>query len=82
MVPPEQGIPQKIDRQLVECGWLAQRHRDMNIAAGLGVAIREFPLTTGPADDMLYADGAAMGVIEAKPQGDTLGALNETQSAK
>ena len=53
----------------------------MNISAGLGVAVREFPLTTGFADYMLYADGKAIGVVEAKPEGHTLTGV-ETQSAK
>ncbi len=41
----------------------------MNITAGLGVAVREFPLSTGFADYMLYADAKAIGSVEAKPEG-------------
>ena len=41
----------------------------MHITAGLGVAVREFPLTTGYADYMLYADAKAIGSVEAKPEG-------------
>ena len=52
----------------------------MNIHAGLGVAVREFPLKwkegveikSGSADYLLYADGWAIGVVEAKPAGHTL----------
>ena len=52
----------------------------MNIHAGLGVAVREFPLKwkegaeikSGSADYLLYADRWAVGVIEAKPAGHTL----------
>ncbi len=52
----------------------------MNIHAGLGVAVREFPLRwregaedkSGFADYLLYADGEAIGVIEAKAAGHTL----------
>ena len=29
----------------------------MNISAGLGVVVREFPLSTGDADYLLYIDG-------------------------
>ena len=54
---------------------------EMNISAGLGVAIREFPLKTGFADYMLYADAKALGVIEAKPEDHTLTGV-ELQSAK
>ena len=38
---------------------------DMNIMAGLGVAVREFQLTTGEADYGLYIDGKVAGVIES-----------------
>ena len=38
---------------------------DMNIMAELGVAVREFQLTTGEADYGLYTDGKVAGVIEA-----------------
>ena len=49
----------------------------MNIHVGFGVAVREYPLRwkegaktcTGSADYLLYADGRAIGVVEAKPAG-------------
>jgi type I restriction enzyme R subunit len=46
----------------------------MNIRASAGVAVREFPLKRGHgfADYLLYADGRAIGVVEAKPEGFTL----------
>ncbi|MBI5710655.1 MAG: DEAD/DEAH box helicase family protein [Candidatus Eisenbacteria bacterium] len=46
----------------------------MNLAAGRGVAVREFKLTTGHgfADYLLFVDGKAVGVLEAKPEGHTL----------
>ena len=78
---PEQKARQKIDQQLDQCGWTVQDYRQMNISAGLGVAVREFPLKTGFADYMLYADAKAIGVIEAKPEGHTLTGV-EPQSAK
>ena len=53
----------------------------MNLSAGLGIAVREFPLKTGFADYLLYVDGKAAGIIEAKPKGHTLTGV-ETQSAK
>ena len=62
-------LPRHIDRQLQQCGWIVQSFRDMNISAGLGVAVREFPLKSGLADYLLYADCKALGVIEAKPEG-------------
>ena len=78
---PEQKARIRIDRQLEQCGWAVQDYRHMNISAGLGVAVREFPLTTGDADYMLYADAKAIGVVEAKPEGHTLTGV-ETQSGK
>jgi type I restriction enzyme R subunit len=58
-----------------------QNRSEMNISAGLGVAVRELQLTTGDADYMLYADAMAIDVIEAKPKGHTLTGA-ETQSGK
>ncbi len=81
MAPPEEKARENIDRQLDQCGWAVQDYRQMNISAGAGVAVREFPLTTGAADYMLYVDGRAIGVVEAKPEGHTLTGV-ETQSAK
>lgn len=78
---PEQKSRQQIDRQLEQAGWIVQDYRQMNISAGLGVAVREFPLTTGDADYMLYADAKAIGVVEAKPKGHTLTGV-ETQSGE
>jgi len=78
---PEQIARERIDRMLVQCGWVVQDYAQMNISAGAGVAIREFPLQTGFADYLLYADGKAIGVVEAKPENHTLMGV-ETQSAK
>ena len=50
----------------------------MNILAARGVAVREFPLLPRHADYMLYADGRAIGVVEAKPPGTLTG--HELQS--
>src|SRR3954471_2792806 len=78
---PEDQARQNIDRQLAQAGWQVQDYRDMNISAGPGVAVREFPLKGGPADYLLYADCRAIGVVEAKPEGHTLTGV-ETQSGK
>ena len=78
---PEQKARLQIDRKLGESGWLVQDYDKINIPAGTGVAVREFPLKTGHADYMLYADQKAIGVVEAKPVGHTLTGV-ETQSGK
>ena len=80
---PEQKARIRIDRHLQQCDWAVQDRADINISAGLGVAVREFTLKRGHgfADYMLYADGKAIGVCEAKPEGHTLIGV-EPQSAK
>jgi type I restriction enzyme R subunit len=80
-VNPEEKAREEIDRQLTACGWLVQDHKAMNIMAGPGVAVREFPLKSGFADYLLYADGKVIGVIEAKPEGHTLKGV-EVQSSR
>ena len=78
----EEEARQNIDRQLEACGWQVQNRDEANITASLGVAIREFPLKGGDeADYLLYADGKAIGVVEAKPEGHTLTGV-EIQSDK
>jgi type I restriction enzyme R subunit len=80
---PEQKARIEIDRMLGEAGWLIHDLKDANIHACRGVAIREFPLKSGhgEADYLLYVDGQACGVIEAKPAGYTLSGV-EIQSDK
>lgn len=78
---PEEKARQKIDQLLVDAGWIIQDHKDLNLGASLGVAVREFPVSTGYADYMLFVDRKAAGVIEAKPEGMTLSSV-EYQSDK
>jgi type I restriction enzyme, R subunit len=66
---PEQRARANIDAALTEAGWLVQSRKDMNVAAGLGVAIREFKTDAGFADYLLYVDKKPAGVIEAKREG-------------
>ena len=82
-ITPEERARREIDYRLDACGWPVQDVAGMNIRASLGVAVREFPLKRGHgfADYLLYADGRAIGVVEAKPEGFTLKGV-ETQSAK
>jgi type I restriction enzyme R subunit len=80
-VKPEAQARQAIDRQLEAAGWLVQDYDRMNIYAGRGVAVREFPLKTGLADYLLYVDQRAIGAIEAKKVGTTLTGV-EHQSGK
>ena len=55
MKHPEEEARRSIDAALEVASWLVQDAEEMNISAGLGVAIREFPLKTGSVDYLLYA---------------------------
>ena len=78
---PEQQARVLIDQHLRDAGWIVQDPNAINLGEGIGIAVREFPLKTGYADYMLYADGKAIGVVEAKPKGYPLTGV-ETQSSK
>lgn len=69
---PEQKARVEIDRKLEAAGWVVQDFREIDLSAGRGVAVREFPTATGPADYLLYGDRKAMGSIEAKKDGTPL----------
>ena len=78
---PERRARQTIDSMLEAAGWHVQNHAGHNTAASLGVAVREYPLKADQrADYLLFINGAAVGVIEAKPEGTTLsGALQQAE---
>ena len=81
MLTPEQIARTKIDRLLVSSGWEIQNPDEFNRNASLGVAVREFQLASGPCDYLLFIDGKAAGVIEAKKSGVTLSGVAD-QSEK
>jgi type I restriction enzyme R subunit len=74
---PEDEAREIIDGLLVAAGWVIQNYGRHNLGAGVGVAIREFPLGKDSADYMLFVDRVAVGVVEAKPVGVTLGGVSE-----
>ena len=80
---PEQKARIQIDTLLEQAGWALQDVHSLNLSAARGVAVREFGLKPGygTADYLLYVDGEAVGVVEAKPAGYTLTGV-ETQSGK
>ena len=80
---PEQKARVSIDALLAAAGWHVCNISDANIHAATGVAIREFPLNSGFgfADYLLYVNGKACGVIEAKKEGATLTGV-ELQSGR
>lgn len=69
---PEARARQQIDRVLEAAGWIVQSRDALNLHAGEGVAVREVPTPTGPADYVLFLDRRACAVLEAKPEGVTL----------
>ncbi|RMX10516.1 DEAD/DEAH box helicase [Allofranklinella schreckenbergeri] len=80
---PEALARQHIDHKLEQAGWIIQDMRAFNLGAGCGVAVREYPTDTGPADYVLFVNREAVGVIEAKK--DSAGAtltVAESQTAR
>ena len=63
---PEGQARELIDKKLVQSGWTLQDFRQLNIMESFGVAVREYPTETGPADYVLFVDGEPVGIIEAK----------------
>ena len=80
---PEQQARQNIDTLLEQARWTIQDVNNVNLYAGVGVAVREFHLKPGhgTADYLLYVNQRAAGVVEAKPEGFTLAGV-EAQSEK
>ncbi len=69
---PEARARAQIDAMLAQAGWIVQDRAALNLYAGPGVAVREVPTPTGPADYILFLDRRACGALEAKAEGTTL----------
>lgn len=80
---PEEKARIIIDEQLKNSGWIIQDMKELNLSSGRGVAVREFPTSTGPVDYALFVDGSPVGVAEAKKEekGEDITTV-ETQSAR
>jgi len=65
---PEQIARDHIDRQLIDCGWIIQNKKQIDLTAGPGVIVTEYQTEIGPADYVLFVDGKPVGVIEAKKE--------------
>ncbi|KFM18351.1 Type I restriction enzyme EcoKI R protein [Marine Group I thaumarchaeote SCGC AAA799-P11] len=78
---PEDKARKDIDKMLTDSGWIIQDYEDRNLSAGLGVAVREYPLSKDNADYALFIDSQPVGVVEAKKAGHTLSGVVE-QSEK
>ena len=80
---PEDKARVLIDSKLEKAGWVIQDLKQVNPSASLGVAVREYPTSTGPVDYALFVEGVPVGVVEAKK--DDLGVnitTIETQSGR
>jgi type I restriction enzyme, R subunit len=71
MPTPEDKAREKIDQALEKAGWKVEDTKLAHVSGARGVALRNFPLASGHgfADYLLYIDGKAAGVIEAKKEG-------------
>ncbi len=78
---PEDEARKDIDKMLTDSGWIIQDYDDRNLSEGLGVAVREYPLSKDNADYALFIDSQPVGVVEAKKYGHTLSGVVE-QSEK
>jgi type I restriction enzyme R subunit len=63
---PEQLARDRIDADLLRCGWVVQGKNQINLKAATGVAVREYQTDIGPADYVLFVEGKPVGIIEAK----------------
>jgi len=66
---------ENIDGMLGAAGWIVQDLDEYDFSFP-GVAIREFSVGRDAADYLLFIDGKAVGVVEAKPEGTTLGGVS------
>lgn len=63
---PEEKARLVIDKKLEAAGYAVQDYDKYNPTAALGIAVREFPTSSGPVDYLLFVDKIPCGVIEAK----------------
>lgn len=63
---PEQQARHRIDTMLLAAGWLVQTQKQLNLKAGLGIAVTEVQTDAGIADYVLFINAKPVGVIEAK----------------
>ncbi|MHB9009862.1 MAG: DEAD/DEAH box helicase family protein, partial [Limisphaerales bacterium] len=69
---PEQRARQQIDAMLIAAGWKVQDYKAFNPSAAKDIALREVPLKSGRCDYLLLVERQAVGVVEAKREGETL----------
>lgn len=72
--PEDKARHDLINPALMKSGWKVQHFRNANINSSKGVAVEFFHMGkgVGEADYVLFVDGKACGIIEAKKEGMTL----------
>lgn len=80
---PEAKTREVNDQKLRDAGWMIQDLKQFTPLASCGVAVREFPTTSGPVDYSVFVNRKPVGVIEAKASnlGETLSSA-ETRSLR
>ena len=79
MEGPEDQARKNIDNMLTNSGWIIQDYKKLDLSAGQGVAIREYPFSKEASDYALFINKIPVGVVEAKPVGWTLrGVTNQS----
>lgn len=63
---PEEKARLIIDEKLQQSGWVIQDMKKLNLTVSLGIAVREFPTSSGPVDYALFVEGVPVGVVEAQ----------------
>ena len=73
-----QGQPERkarhklINPKLISAGWEIQSYSNANVRSSKGVAVEFFKIGKEEADYVLFINGTAVGIIEAKKEGVTL----------
>ena len=68
MMTPEQRAREKIDKMLIDAGYVIQNYSEIDLSASPGVVVREFRTFSGAADYIIFIERQAVGVIEAKEE--------------
>jgi len=81
--PEDKTRHELINPALVKAGWTIQHFKVADVLGAKGVAVEYFPMGwgVGEADYVLFVNGEAVGIVEAKKEGETL-VGKEPQTAK
>ena len=83
LYPEDRARHELINPALIKAGWAIQHFKTANVFGSKGVAVEYFPMGwgVGEADYVLFVNGEAVGIVEAKKEGETL-VGKEPQTAK